>query len=370
MQIAVYNDSVTFGGHEMMSLHGIRGLLHAGHRLTLMFSPRNIGYAEAIHKLALELPEQISLRPLSVHVRAGQVARTWLGWPVIARLAYILRDSGCERLLVLQGDIEQSSYALVAAAMIRMPCVSYIPMIMPGAKRGIRLAALRDVLSAPLYRLPDRFIVISAHFATAAKRQGARDAVVVFNAVGDDFFEPIPERSLRERRTLGVFGRISYSQKGIDTALKALAVDETLRHTLRLLIVGDGPDVERLTQDCDRLGLQGCIERRPWNSNMSRLYDEIDGLLLPSNFEGVPLVVLEALAKGLPVIASDLPGFAELLPPVSLFPRGNVAALSARLHTFRTAENPSAVFGKAPAFNIDRCRIKEFSAAFVAAVCS
>jgi glycosyltransferase involved in cell wall biosynthesis len=65
----------------------------------------------------------------------------------------------------------------------------------------------------------------------------------------------------------------------------------------------------------------------------------VDLLLLPSRFEGLPLVALEATARGWPVVASDRAGLAELLPASSVYPFGDRAGLKAALASLRT---PSA----------------------------
>ena len=53
--------------------------------------------------------------------------------------------------------------------------------------------------------------------------------------------------------------------------------------------------------------------------------------MIPSRYEGFPLVMLEAMYFRLPVIASAVDGMADLLPPHWLFPSGDVSALAARV---------------------------------------
>jgi len=62
-------------------------------------------------------------------------------------------------------------------------------------------------------------------------------------------------------------------------------------------------------------------------------------LLIPSKFEGVPLTMLEAMARELPVIASNVDGMAEILPQSWLFPYGDCAALVDTLRRVRNSDN-------------------------------
>jgi glycosyltransferase involved in cell wall biosynthesis len=61
----------------------------------------------------------------------------------------------------------------------------------------------------------------------------------------------------------------------------------------------------------------------PWQADTEAFYDSIDFLLIPSRFEGVPLVMLEALARGIPTLGSRRDGMRDLLPEAWLFDPGN-----------------------------------------------
>lgn len=78
------------------------------------------------------------------------------------------------------------------------------------------------------------------------------------------------------------------------------------------------------------------------SARLARLYAESDWLVLPSNFEGFALVVLEALAAGLPVLASDATGAADLppSPAVRVFPAGNREALAEALAQAKDSGHP------------------------------
>ena len=128
-----------------------------------------------------------------------------------------------------------------------------------------------------------------------------------------------------------VVGRL-VPQKGHDDLLDALAAADTT--PLRLTIIGDGPLRGDLEAACDRLGLRDRVtftgridDRRDLAGRISRA----DVLVHPARFEGMPNTVLEALALGTPVLATeDLGMLAELAGragpgAIRLVPRGALA---------------------------------------------
>ncbi|MDT1064620.1 glycosyltransferase [Paracoccus sp. CPCC 101403] len=93
-------------------------------------------------------------------------------------------------------------------------------------------------------------------------------------------------------------------------ALARLRRDGTLA---RLRLVGLGPGERAIRRWADRLGLAGAVEFLGRREDVSDLMAQADLLVLPSAFEGLPLVLLEAMAIGLPVVATDVCGSREAL---------------------------------------------------------
>ena len=93
-------------------------------------------------------------------------------------------------------------------------------------------------------------------------------------------------------------------RKGLDTALKALG--ELKNYEWTLDIVGDGSQREELENLVKELGIENRIKFYGFRDDTDRFMSEASCLLFPSHSEGFGLVVSEALAVGLPVLASDL----------------------------------------------------------------
>lgn len=117
--------------------------------------------------------------------------------------------------------------------------------------------------------------------------------------------------------------------KGIDTVLWALAECPPSVH---LLLIGDGPEKERLTALTQRLGLSGRVHFFGFLKNGASYLSLCDLLIAPSlGSETSPLVIAEAAALSLPTVASNIPGHRERLSSGGglLFPPGDPTALAA-----------------------------------------
>ncbi|MCY3592143.1 MAG: glycosyltransferase family 4 protein [Acidobacteria bacterium] len=116
-----------------------------------------------------------------------------------------------------------------------------------------------------------------------------------------------------ERYVLAV-GRLRI-RKGMEILLQALAQARGRGHRLRLVVAGDGERREALDTQCERLGLGASVHwaGRCSRSEAARLRRGAAALVVPSTYEGMPLVILEAMSDGVPVIASAVSGIPEVV---------------------------------------------------------
>lgn len=170
---------------------------------------------------------------------------------------------------------------------------------------------------------PLRRFVLKQARAIVANSEGLRELAeaadgyrvqVVPNGVDTEFFQPPPPSELRPDSTFRVLfvGRFQ-GQKNLNLLFTQLA--RLPRGTFQLHLVGDGPEKERLHDLGHELQIADSIIWHGWISRLAlpAIYQTVDCLVNPSLYEGMPNVVLEAMACGLPVIASNVPGNAELV---------------------------------------------------------
>ena len=135
---------------------------------------------------------------------------------------------------------------------------------------------------------------------------------------------------------VGTVGRLS-RKKRHDVLIDALP--QLLRHdpTARLLVVGDGPDRAGLEAKARGLGVAHAVTWAGARANVADWLSAMDVFAFPSEFEGCPNAVLEAMSGELPVVGADVAGTQELVVPGLtglLVPVGRADALSEALWHF------------------------------------
>jgi glycosyltransferase involved in cell wall biosynthesis len=151
---------------------------------------------------------------------------------------------------------------------------------------------------------------------------------IVPNGVGDEYFLAARTTPVARPLRLLFVGRLQI-QKNVARLLDAMAL---VKGDVRLRVVGDGELRGALTEQAARLGLDNVeFAGALHGDDLVKAYADSDAFVLPSDKEGMPLVVLEAMAARLPVIATDVPGSRELVGGTGLLAAPEPAALAERI---------------------------------------
>jgi glycosyltransferase involved in cell wall biosynthesis len=154
-------------------------------------------------------------------------------------------------------------------------------------------------------------------------------------ALDDDAF--IAERSFERHEskpfTLVTVAALDQPYKGIAILLDALSELRQTGRFVQLFVAGAGVLLPELEARAQSLGLNSNVQFMGQldREGVRRMLDAGDVFVLPSLTEGLPRALLEAMARGLPAIATNVGGIPELLPPEDLVPPRNATALARRL---------------------------------------
>ncbi|MGH7503796.1 MAG: glycosyltransferase family 4 protein [Longimicrobiales bacterium] len=237
-----------------------------------------------------------------------------LDFAIPGRVRSALHDWNCDVL-------ESHGYKATAAAYFLKRTGLDIPWI------GFFHGETHEDLKAHFYHALDRRFLRSADRAVVmSERQRvsigtfAPNILVLYNAItgierrarGGDADRVVNLCHALPRPRIAVIGRLS-PEKGVDVFIDACVRLVQRGFEFGAVIAGDGPDRRALEQWVtdnnldDRVVLAGHVD------DVAALYENIDLLVLPSRSEGLPNVLLEAIAWGIPVVATDVGAVADVL---------------------------------------------------------
>lgn len=227
---------------------------------------------------------------------------------------------------------------------------------------GIRSSTLAeatiDLLMGPSYRHADHVIVLAdamRHSLIRSKRLDPEKVSVIANPVSIDEIRDLAKQDGQHPwlantlpNTAGPLivaaGRLQ-PQKDFPTLLRAVAT--IAQHSpVRLAVLGDGPDLGALVSLAAELSIDNVTLFPGFQPNPYPWLAQADVVVLSSRFEGMPNVLLEALALGRPVVATDCPtGPHEVLAAGKfgkLVPVGDAAAMASAIVAVLAGDRPSA----------------------------
>lgn len=194
------------------------------------------------------------------------------------------------------------------------------------------------------YRLTDRLANLTTNVSEAAVlRTIARRGVpaerirCMPNGVDLGRFRPNPLDRSESRDHLGIDDRFVWltvasleDQKDYPNLLRATAAIADHASRPLVLAVGDGPRRAEIARAASDLGVDKCVRLLGHRDDVQRLMNAADGFVLSSAWEGLPMVLLEAAASELPIVATDVGGNSEIVEhgeTGELVPPANAQAL-------------------------------------------
>jgi len=311
-------------GSEVYALWLGQSLARRGWRVFLAFNPKG--------RLATLCP------PTVVPVRVA----LWGTWDLVSavKLAAVVRR---HRIPLLHAHRPRGSiYALIASALARVPWV--VTVHVPKTASRFRLASF--------------LLTVSEYARQRLIAQGvpAHRVKVIYAGVDPDCYAPTPQRRALARQLLaaeegewlvGFVGRL-IADKGIPTLLALARRWKRRSKKVRFVLIGDGPLRSKLEAIAKEEGLP--LQCLGFRADVPLLLAGLDAYLHPSRYESFCLSVLEAMAAGLPVVASKVGGLPELVTPqtgILVDAVDDLDAWDEALQTFWHNEDLAFVFGKA-----------------------
>lgn len=318
--------------------HLIKSLGRGGAEMLLTDGPEASDPKQFQYGFGYFLPHKRDLVP-ELELKFGHVAcfpaTSALGMLAqVPELARHLRDWKADLIhchLPLAGVVGR-----LAAAMVRVPVVytehNAIERYHPATRAAARAT----------WRLQRRVIAVSADVKSSVARHfGERVPVqVVRNGVSLKRFSRAPGAGNELRRQLGVaedgvlVGSVAVfrKQKRLDLWLEAAKLILERRPETHFLLVGDGPLRAQVAQQIQALGLTRKVSLPGLREDVVPYLAAMDIYLMSSDFEGVPIALLEAMSMEVPVVATRAGGIPEVVDPGVtglLQPRGDASPLAA-----------------------------------------
>ena len=136
-------------------------------------------------------------------------------------------------------------------------------------------------------------------------------------APADDAFDALGLRGSKKNKVFGTLSRVS-PEKGITTLLEGFVEAKKIAPHIRLIIVGDCPDehqkyIKTVRHYIKENGLDGVVKILGSREDALGFLKCIDYYVSPSKSEGLPYNILESLAVGNPVVATDIPGNNDII---------------------------------------------------------
>lgn len=211
----------------------------------------------------------------------------------------------------------------VARVVLGVPVVATLHTL-EHPERFSRASARLWVRDRFLINVFDRVICLSSALEAEARQHGLANARVtsISNGIDVQQFERMPVEAARAMRTefgipetaaLVITVAVLRQQKGIDRLIRAMQRVRASITDVHLLVIGDGEDRQRLENLSEELGLCDAVTFAGFREDVAGLLGGADLFVLPTLWDALPTVLIEAMAAHLPIVASNVGGIPDMV---------------------------------------------------------
>ncbi len=323
--ILYFSNEPTRGGAEEHLLTLLRGLDRT------YFQPLVACPSELAEKLRPDLPSDVEVFPISLRKLSDAGA--------MLRFAWILRKRSVK---ILHSHLFYASlFASPIAWMCGVPAIIETPHVREDWRRGWLKS--KFVVDRVVGRIVTRYVAVShanKRYLAEEKALAKEKITVIHNGSDLRRFHPgqTPSSNLRQSLGIGtkdpvlmVIGRLE-PQKGHKILFEAIPSVRSEFSSVRLVCVGTGSLHNELLNLVRELGIEDAVRFVGFQADVAEWLNLADVTVLPSFYEGLPLVAIESLAAAKPVVATAVDGSGEVVVDGETgltVPPGNPQALAA-----------------------------------------
>ena len=274
-----------------------------------------------------------------------------IDWKLVLKIYRFCRKNNID-LIHTHGE-SPWFYGALAANLVpwkRIPCITTIHGYGGGDRQNMQSYRLWKILTA----LSRKVILVSnvLHRELLHAGLSTKKLQTVVNGIPAESMHHSPDRNPELRKVyniqpddfvVGIVARLSAIKNHALLLYAVKQLQKTTEQQVRLLIVGDGPERPKLERLANDLQLKPEVTFCGKQTNVDTFYNLFDVFVLPSFSEGISMAILEAMAAGIPVIASAVGGNEEIISHEHnglLFPSNDLDALVRRLR--RLLDDPQA----------------------------
>ncbi|WP_245932971.1 glycosyltransferase [Caballeronia novacaledonica] len=267
-------------------------------------------------------------------------------WRTVRATTTKLRALRLNKLLIAQGTIASGLAGLFAARRARTTAVSYLPLVDEAPANTGGPGKIKWLVKRALYRAPHEYVTLNDHLRGKLKALAPHARATILENYVDDRFSRSTLTKQAARAALGLpvdgttiiahIGRLNFRQKRQGFLMEAIERHADAFARTLVLIVGEGPDAARLQATIDASpALSACVRMVGPQKDVLPWIVASDALVLPSAYEGVPLVMIEAVLAQRPIVTSRVSGLDAYLPDALLFPAHDHDAFVERIFASR-----------------------------------